>query len=142
MMKASIKKLADATTLPKRARNNDPVREALRERVFEEETGFLQNSEVIAVRGCLHRFRRILQRKLLVDTKCTIPVVVKLLSRYYFAVVGEFLSSKGHKIPPVLVFRFIEHDGYLLKTGQFSPKAMLNPIRNVGEGCAVKMSGG
>lgn len=45
MLKASMKKLSSATVLPKRKRKT-PVEEAVDERVFASEKGFLKNSEV------------------------------------------------------------------------------------------------
>lgn len=48
MMKASMKKLAKATTLP-RGEPRNPMKEAMKERVFQSEKGFLQNSKVRTV---------------------------------------------------------------------------------------------
>lgn len=45
MLKASMKKLSSSTTLPKRA-PRDRVKEAVNDRVFASEKGFLQNSAV------------------------------------------------------------------------------------------------
>lgn len=50
MLKASMKKLSSATTLPKR-KQKTPAQEAVDDRVFASEKGFLKNSKVTLTGG-------------------------------------------------------------------------------------------
>lgn len=54
MLKASMKKLSSATTLPSRKRKT-PVEEAVDDRVFASEKGFLKNSKVTWTGGGFKR---------------------------------------------------------------------------------------
>lgn len=76
MMKASMKKLAKATTLPRRQPRN-PVKEAVKERVFQSEKGFLQNSKVRATLFRRHDPRLFLSCVLL----CVVVFVVVVCCR-------------------------------------------------------------